>query len=181
MSRIGLTPISLPQEVTAEITEGNVMVKGPKGQLNISVPKHIQVQVADNQIVVKRANNIIQTKAHHGLVRSLIHNMVQGVTQGYSKKLQLVGTGYRAKVQGNQLTLTLGFSHPVNHPIPEGIQITTEGDTNIIVSGIDKHAVGQTAANIRAYRPPEPYKGKGVRYADEVIRRKAGKAAKTTA
>jgi large subunit ribosomal protein L6 len=181
MSRIGIKPITIPQEVTVSIETDKVMVKGPKGQLSIDVPKHIQVGVKDNQVVVKRANNVIQTKAYHGLVRSLIQNMVQGVTQGYSKKLQLVGTGYRAKVQADTLVLTLGFSHPVEHPIPEGIQITTEGDTNVIIQGIDKHAVGQTAANIRDYRPPEPYKGKGIRYADEVIRRKAGKAAKSAA
>ena len=181
MSRIGIKPITIPEGVDISLDEGQVVVKGAKGELNLSIPKEIEVKLEDNQVIVTRSRESRQTKAYHGLIRSLINNMVIGVSQGYTKKLELVGTGYRAKKQGDKIVITVGYSHPVEVVPPKGIDLTTEGDTAILVSGTDKQQVGQIAADIRAIRKPEPYKGKGIRYQGEQIRRKAGKAAKVGA
>jgi large subunit ribosomal protein L6 len=178
MSRIGVKPITLPSDVTVTMSGAQIEVKGPKGSLSQPALKGIKVEQSDNQLLVTRANNGRQTRAFHGLMRSILSNLVQGVTEGYQKKLELVGTGYRAKKQGDNITLSVGYSHPVEYIAPEGIVLNTEGDTVISVSGINKQLVGEVAAKIRAVRKPEPYKGKGIRYQGEVIRRKAGKATK---
>lgn len=179
MSRIGYKPIIIPTSVTLTQESGRIIGKSAKGELSVNIPSEIKVTLNEGKLTLDRRNNQIQTKAYHGLVRSLIQNVVIGLTDGYVKKLELVGTGYRAKVQGQGLTLSLGFSHSIDFPAPQGITFTTESDTVVVISGIDKQLVGEVAAKIRALRPPEPYKGKGVRYQGEVIRRKAGKAAKT--
>ena len=177
MSKIGNKPIQLPSGVTLVVDKLLAEVKGPKGTLSEKIPAGVDVALIENEIIVSNKGNSKQSKANHGLVRSLINNMIQGVTQGYEIRLEMVGTGYRVAKKGQGLTLSIGFSHPVEI-IPEpGITLNIEGNTIIIVSGISKYLVGQTAANIRAIRPPEPYKGKGIRYQDEVVRRKQGKAA----
>jgi large subunit ribosomal protein L6 len=173
-----MKPIIIPAGVSLEVLKDTVNVKGAKGTLSAAMLPKINVKVEANQVVVSRIGNAIQTKAFHGLIRSLINNMVIGVSQGYLKKLELIGTGYRAKVQGQGVSLSIGFSHPIEFPAPTGITLTTEGDTVILINGIDKQLVGEVAAKIRSLRPPEPYKGKGIRYAGEIVRRKAGKAAK---
>ena len=180
MSRIGKMPITIPAGVEVKLTEGNFMtVKGPKGTLERQLTaERISVEIDGAVINVSRANDLKQSRALHGLTRTLIDNMIVGVTNGYSKTLEIVGTGYRAAKAGKVLNLTLGFSHPVEMTDPEGVETTVDGTTKIIVTGIDKEKVGQHAANIRAKRPPEPYKGKGVKYAGEYIRRKAGKSGK---
>jgi large subunit ribosomal protein L6 len=177
MSRIGNKPVQLPTGVTVTVQGDVVEIKGSKGTLTVKLIPGITVEVADNQVVVKRANDEIQTKANHGLVRSLIQNQVIGVTQGYKKTLKLVGTGYRATAKGQGISLALGFSHPVIVDATPGITFTLEGNDTIHIAGIDKHLLGQVAANIRKLRPPEPYKGKGIRYSDEVVRTKPGKTA----
>ena len=181
MSRIGEKSINLPDNTTVSITDDQVVVKGTKGELIQLVPKGIKISQEDGLLSIKRLNNQKQTKANHGLIRSLLNNMVEGVNQGFSKKLELVGTGYRAKKQGNNLILNVGFSKPVEYPVPEDIAIDLEGETIVAVTGIDKQKVGHTAAEIRKIRKPEPYKGKGIRYQDEIIRKKAGKANKVGA
>jgi len=178
MSRIGLKPITLSPALTVQVEGNRLRVKGPKGELQAVIPPGILVSLDPETIHITRQNNALQTKAFHGLLRSLTQNMVTGVTFGYQKKLELVGTGYRVKPQGNNLVLSVGFSHPIEFPAPAGITLTIETDTLIAISGIDKQLVGEVAAKIRALRPPEPYKGKGIRYQGEIIRRKAGKAAK---
>jgi len=178
MSRIGRQTISVPQGVTCEVQDQKINVRGPKGALSVDLQQGIEVNIENSIITVTRKNDEKQTKAFHGLVRSLVANAVEGVTNGFQKKLELVGTGYRAALQGSKLVLSLGFSHPVEVVQPEGIQFALEGNNKIIISGIDNHEVGQVAANIRKVRPPEPYKGKGIRYEGEVVRRKAGKAVK---
>ncbi|HAL32649.1 MAG TPA: 50S ribosomal protein L6 [Lachnospiraceae bacterium] len=178
MSRIGKMPIAIPSGVTVNMAENNtVTVKGPKGELTRTLPAVLTIKQEDGNIVVERPNDEKETKALHGLTRSLLNNMVIGVTEGYSKTLEINGVGYRAAKQGKKLTLSLGYSHPVEMEDPEGI--TTEvKDNQIIVSGISKEAVGQYAAVIRDKKRPEPYKGKGIKYIDEVIRRKVGKTGK---
>jgi large subunit ribosomal protein L6 len=176
MSRIGRMPIDVPAGVTVSIDGQDVLVKGPKGELSLTVAEPIQVALEENQIVVSRPNDERLAKSLHGLTRTLINNNVVGVTQGYEKKLEVVGTGYRVAAKGQSLELSLGFSHSVTVDPPAGITFAVEGNDKITVSGIDKQAVGETAANIRKLRKPEPYKGKGVRYAGEQVRRKAGKA-----
>ena len=179
MSRIGKMPIAIPAGVTVEIAENNkVTVKGPKGTLERVLPAAMTIKVEGAEIIVTRPNDLKQNKALHGLTRSLINNMVVGVSQGYQKKLEINGVGYRAAKAGKVLTLTLGYSHPVEMTDPEGIEVTVEDNNKLTVSGIDKEKVGQYAAEIRGKRGPEPYKGKGIKYADEIIRRKAGKAGK---
>jgi large subunit ribosomal protein L6 len=179
MSRIGKAPIPVPSGVDVTITDGHVSVKGPKGTLERDIPGAITLRQEGDTLVVERPNDERQNRAMHGLVRSLVHNMVVGVTQGYAKELEIVGVGYRATAKGpNALELALGFSHPVNVSAPDGISFEVPTPNRIVVSGIDKEAVGQVAANIRGWRKPEPYKGKGVRYAGERVRRKAGKAGK---
>ena len=180
MSRIGQKAITIPSGVTAQVSETEVVVKGPKGELKVGMLPGITVTVADQQIQVRRTNDERQTKAFHGLIRSLLNNAVIGTHEGYKKTLKLIGTGYRVAAKGQGLTLSLGFSHPVDVAATPGVKLTVEGNDQIHVEGIDKHAVGQVAANIRKIRPPEPYKGKGVRYSDEVVKKKAGKAATAT-
>ncbi len=178
MSRIGKMPIAIPAGVTVEVAENNkVTVKGPKGTLERVFPAEMQFEQNDGQIEVKRPDDQKKTRALHGLSRSLLNNMVVGVTDGYEKKLEVNGVGYRAAKSGKKLTLTLGYSHPVELEDPEGIETVVEGNA-IIVKGIDKEKVGQFAAIIREKRAPEPYKGKGIKYSDEVIRRKVGKTGK---
>ncbi len=178
MSRIGRMPISVPSGVTVAVAGQDVAVKGPKGELTLTVAEPIAVEQGDGALSVTRPDDERRSKQLHGLTRSLINNMVIGVTDGYTKTLELVGTGYRVQAKGQGLELALGFSHPVAVDAPAGITFQVESPTRFHISGIDKQLVGETAANIRKLRPPEPYKGKGVRYADEVIRRKAGKAGK---
>ena len=179
MSRIGRMPIAIPAGVTVEIAENNkVTVKGPKGTLERVLPTEMTIKEEDGHIVVTRPNDLKKMKSLHGLTRTLVNNMIVGVTAGYEKKLEINGVGYRAQKQGNKLVLSLGYSHPVEMEDPEGIEATMEGQNIIFVRGIDKEKVGQYAAEIRDKRRPEPYKGKGIKYADEVIRRKVGKTDK---
>jgi len=179
MSRIGKAPITVPSGVEVQIQGRQVAVKGPKGELDIEVPVDITVRQDGEEILVERSDDERRNRALHGLTRSLVNNMVLGVSEGFSKELQIVGVGYRAAAKGsNALELQLGFSHPVNVEAPVGITFDVPEPTRIIVSGIDKQVVGQVAADIRSYRKPEPYKGKGVRYLGEHVARKAGKAAK---
>lgn len=177
MSRIGRKPIELPAGVTVTVAGTVITVKGPKGELTITLLPGVVVKVEDGKVLVERSNDERETRAFHGLTRSLINNHVTGVSTGYKKTLKLVGTGYRVTAKGTGLSLSLGFSHPVEFKPEPGISFAVEGNDTIIVSGIDRQQVGQTAANIRSERPPEPYKGKGIRYEDEVVRRKAGKTA----
>ena len=178
MSRIGRLPIDIPAGVTVTISGQNVAVKGPKGELALVVAKPIEAKVEENQVLVTRPDDERASRSLHGLTRTLIANQIIGVTEGYSKGLEIVGTGYRVAQKGNSLEFALGFSHPVTVDAPEGITFTVEGNTKLTVAGIDKQAVGEVAANIRKIKKPEPYKGKGIRYAGEVVRRKAGKAGK---
>ena len=178
MSRIGLSPISVPSGVSVDISARSVTVKGPKGQLERTLPEGIAVEQADSELRVSRANDQREVKALHGLVRSLLANMVQGVTEGYEKRLEIHGVGYRATKQGNDIEVLVGYSHPVRKSAPSGIEFEVPTPTRITVRGIDKELVGQTAAEIRAIRKPEPYKAKGIRYEGEHIIRKGGKAAK---
>ncbi|GAB2509002.1 50S ribosomal protein L6 [Paramicrobacterium agarici] len=178
MSRIGKLPIDIPAGVDVTINGQSVTVKGPKGELSLTVAEPIVAKVDDGQIVVSRPDEERESRSLHGLTRTLINNNIIGVTTGYSKGLEVVGTGYRVQQKGSNVEFALGFSHPVVVEPPAGITFTVEGNNKLTVSGIDKQAVGETAANIRKIRRPEPYKGKGVRYAGEVIRRKAGKAGK---
>ena len=176
MSRIGKMPIAIPAGVTVEIAENNkVTVKGPKGTLERVLPSEMDIKMEGSEIVVSRPNDLKKMKSLHGLTRTLINNMVIGVTEGYEKKLEVNGVGYRAQKQGKKLVLSLGYSHPVEMEDPEGLETVLDGQNIIVVKGIDKEKVGQYAAEIRAKRAPEPYKGKGIKYADEVIRRKVGK------
>ena len=178
MSRIGKLPIVLPQGVTAEVAGQDVKVKGPKGELSIIVSEPIKVALEDGSILVSRPDDEAKSKSLHGLTRTLIANNVQGVAEGFSKALEIVGTSYRAMPKGSEVELALGLSHPVVVTPPAGITLTVEGNNKIIVSGVSKQAVGEVAANIRKLRKPEPYKGKGIRYEGERVRRKAGKAGK---
>jgi large subunit ribosomal protein L6 len=174
MSRIGKLPVTVPQGVEVKLEGDLLNVKGPRGELEQRIPKGVQVIVADGQIRVQRDSDNREHRALHGLTRTLVSNMVVGVTQGFQKSLEIVGVGYRAEVQGNVLNLALGYSHPVNYPVPDGIKVSVE--RNIIhVEGIDKQRVGQITSEIRAFRKPEPYKGKGIRYVGEKVRRKVGK------
>ncbi len=177
MSRIGKKSISIIDKVTVTVVESVVVVKGPNGELKIDIPDNIKVEVKDNQILVTRANDEKQTKALHGLIRSLVNNSVIGVVNGYKKVLKLVGTGYKVHAKGADLILSVGFSHPVEVKLIPGVKLTVQGNDTVVVEGINKQIVGQMAANIRAIKPPEPYKGKGIRYEDEIVRKKAGKTA----
>lgn len=176
MSRIGKAPIAVPQGVEVKQSGSAVEVKGPKGTLSQVIPTGITLHVEDNMAHVNRDGDGKRPRSLHGLVRTLIANMVTGVTQGFEKRLEIVGIGYRANIQGRNLQLNLGYSHPVLYSIPEGIEVMVDKQTNITVTGIDKQKVGQVAAEIRSFRKPEPYKGKGIRYVDEQVRRKAGKS-----
>ena len=179
MSRIGRMPIAIPAGVTVTVEEGNVVtVKGAKGTLTRKMADDMNIAIEDGHVVVTRPNDLKKNKALHGLTRTLINNMIIGVTNGYEKVLEINGVGYRAAKSGKTLTLTLGYSHPVIMEDPEGIETVLDGQNKITVKGIDKEKVGQFAAEIRTKRPPEPYKGKGIKYADEHIRRKVGKTGK---
>jgi large subunit ribosomal protein L6 len=175
MSRIGKRPIEIPNGVEVTLQNGVVTAQGPLGTLTYTIPAGISVDVQEKQIVVTRATEQKRHKALHGLVRSLVNNMVQGVATGFSKVLEIEGIGYRVAKEGNGLNIAVGYSHPVKFPAPDGITLDVEGQNRIIVKGADKQQVGQTAANIRNLRRPEPYKGKGIRYSDEYVRRKVGK------
>jgi large subunit ribosomal protein L6 len=177
MSRIGRKPITIPDGVTVDATPGHVTVKGPKGELGQDVSRDMTIQLEDATLTVGRPTDRGEHRALHGLTRSLIANMVQGVTDGYEKRLEIQGVGYRARLQGKALELSLGYSHPVSLSAPDGIDFEVPVPTQVVVRGIDKQLVGETAARIRRARPPEPYKGKGVRYEGEQVRRKVGKRA----
>jgi large subunit ribosomal protein L6 len=177
MSRIGKQPIPLPDGVSIEIAPGSVSVKGPKGELNQQLPREMKVEQADGTVTVERPTDRGDHRALHGLTRSLIANMVEGVTEGFEKRLEIQGVGYRAQLKGKNLELALGYSHPVQLDAPEGIDFEVPQPTEVVVKGIDKQLVGETASRIRKRRPPEPYKGKGVRYAGEQVTRKVGKRA----
>ena len=176
MSRIGRKPVQIPSGVKVAITGQRVEVQGPKGALSHTVPPSLTAEVVDSHVWVRRATEGRAVRALHGLTRSLVANMLQGVKEGFEKKLEIVGIGYRAQLSGRALTLNLGYSHPVIYQIPEGIQVEVDRQTQLTVRGADKAMVGQVAAEIRAFRKPDPYKGKGVKYVNEVIRRKVGKA-----
>lgn len=181
MSRIGRKPIQIVKGVNVTTKDGLIVVKGPKGELSAKVHSAIGVEVSQTEVHVTRGSDEKEYRALHGLWRALIQNMIVGVTQGYSKKLEIVGVGYRAEMKGKKLQLQVGYSHPIVFGAPEGVTLEAPTQTNIIISGIDKQLVGLTAAKIRSFRPPEPYKGKGIKYEGEYIRRKAGKAAATGA
>jgi large subunit ribosomal protein L6 len=177
MSRIGKKPIALPQGVSVEQIEGGLRVKGPKGTLAERLPDNIGFEVSDGQVVFTRPDEKKDNRALHGLARALVANMVQGVVEPWVKELEIQGVGYRADVSGNTLNLLLGFSHPVEIPVPDGLKVSVDRNVVIKIEGIDRQQVGQFAADLRSLRPPEPYKGKGIRYLGEQIRRKVGKAA----
>ena len=172
MSRIANNPVELPKGVEVSIGGGEISITGGKGSLSLKLHKAVQIEQQENELKIAALNTDRATVAMAGTTRALVNNMVTGVTQGFVKELQLLGVGYRAQVKGNELNLTLGFSHPVVYKFPEAIEIETPTQTKVLVKGIDKQLVGQVAAEIRAFRPPEPYKGKGVRYADEYVKRK---------
>ena len=179
MSRIGRMPIAIPEGVAISMAENNtVTVKGPKGELTRTFPQEMTIKQENGQIIVERPDDLKKNKAFHGLTRALLNNMVIGVTTGFQKTLEIQGVGYRAAKQGDKLVLTLGYSHPVEYTAPAGIEIEVPNQNQILVKGIDKEIVGQVAAEIRGYRPPEPYKGKGIRYENENVRRKVGKTGK---
>jgi len=175
MSRIGRKAIQIPKGVSVDVKERNVKVKGPKGELQLELQPHVSVAVEEGVLSVARRDDEKQSRAFHGMTRALLANMVQGVNQGFEKVLEIVGVGYRAQMKGKTLVLSLGYSHPIEYDPPAGVEIAVEGTTKVFVRGIDRQAVGQVAANIRSYREPEPYKGKGIKYANEKIIRKAGK------
>lgn len=176
MSRIGRLPVQIPDKVEVKVENGLVRVKGPKGELQQRIDPRLEVKIEGNLLTVSRPSDERTLRAQHGLARTLINNMVVGVSQGFSKSLEIQGVGYKAEKKGKGLLLALGYSHPIYFVPPEGIQVEVQGPTKVVVSGIDKALVGQVAAKIRSFRPPEPYKGKGIRYEGEQIRRKAGKA-----
>lgn len=175
MSRIGKMPIGIPAKVKVEVASGAVKVEGPKGRLEFALPGRTGVEVQSGKIIVNRPDDSAQSKAFHGLTRAILNNMVQGVLEGFSKQLEIQGVGFKAAVQGKQLNLSLGYSHPISYPIPDQIKITVEENTKIKIEGPDRQVVGRVAAEIRSFYPPEPYKGKGVRYVGEQVRRKEGK------
>ncbi len=181
VSRVGRKPIQIPKGVTVAFKDGIVNVKGPQGELSANVHRNIAVEVKDSQVLVTRKGDEKENRALHGLWRALAQNMISGVLAGFSRKLEIIGVGYRAEMKGKKLQLLLGFSHPILFAPPDGIKLETPTQTSITISGIDKQLVGLVAAKIRSFRPPEPYKGKGVKYEGEYIRRKAGKAAASAA
>ena len=179
MSRLGKTPVALPKGVELKVeADGNLHFKGPKGALELKLPAGLKAKVADQEVLIERDEALLRDKSVHGLYRSLVKNNIIGVSEGFEVKLTLIGVGYRAAVQGNKLDLSLGYSHPTAVQIPKSVQVTVEKGTAISIKGPDKREVGQFAASVRAMKPPEPYKGKGVRYENEFVRKKEGKAAK---
>lgn len=177
MSRIGRLPVAVPSAVTVSVSGGKVEVKGPKGSLSETIPALVDIAVADGVVTLTRSNDSKPAKSRHGLMRALVQNMVTGVTDGFKKELEVIGVGYRAEVKGSKLVMQLGYSHPVEYAIPDGVAIKVERNTSLEVSGADKQRVGQVAAIIRGFRPPDSYKGKGVRYKGEYVRLKQGKSA----
>jgi large subunit ribosomal protein L6 len=179
MSRIGRKTIPLPKGVSVTVSPGDVRVKGPKGELSHFIVEHVEVGIQDNAIQVARTSDEKQARANHGLMRAVLRNMVAGVDQGFSRQLEILGVGFRAEVKGPHLVLNLGYSHPIEYKIPDGIKVAVDGKTNrITVSGIDRQRVGQSASDIRGFRSPDSYKGKGIRYVGEYVRLKAGKSGK---
>ena len=176
MSRIGVRPVIIPKDVKVNVTKQSIEVQGPKGKLEFPINLRISVAVEADKIKVSRVGNNKNDRALHGLTRAMIENMVQGVSLGFEKQLEMIGVGYRAQLAGKKLTMQLGFSHPIEYIVPEGITVEVPKQTQIIVKGVNKQEVGQAAANIRGFLPPEPYKGKGIRYVGEQVRRKAGNA-----
>ena len=175
MSRIGKQPVALPAGITAQVADGAVALKGPKGTLSLKLPASVAVALEGNALSVARTGDDKQSRADHGTTRALLQNMVVGLKSGYSRELEIQGVGFKASIAGNKLTMNVGYSHPVEYVVPEGVSVAVVDGTQLKVSGIDKQLVGQVSARIRSFRPPEPYKGKGVRYKDERVRRKAGK------
>ena len=175
MSRIGKQPIAIPPKVKVEVKGRQVLVEGPKGKLNLELPKRTSLKVENGKVLLSREGDDAQAKALHGLSRALVNNMVRGVSEGFVKKLEIQGVGFKAAVQGKTVNMSLGYSHPINYPIPDQIKVTVEENTKLLIEGPDRQVVGQVAAEIRAFYPPEPYKGKGVRYANERVIRKEGK------
>ena len=175
MSRIGKMPVPVPSNVKVNLSGRSISVEGPKGKLRLDLPERTEAKLEDDQIIVTRENDEKRSKAMHGLARSLINNMVVGVDKGFVKKLEIHGVGFKAAVQGQKLNLLLGYSHDINHEIPQGLTVTVENSTNVTIEGADKAVVGKMAAEVRSYYPVEPYKGKGVRYSDEHVIRKQGK------
>jgi len=180
MSRIGKKPVQIPSGVKVEVKDRVVHVEGPKGKLNQPFSDRINIEVKDSQVIVKRIADLKSDRALHGLYRSLINNMIKGVTEGYSKEMEIIGVGFKAAVQGDILNINLSFSHPVNFSIPEGIKVETPKPTQIVIRGIDKQLVGKVATEIRSIYPPEPYKGKGIRFQGEYVKKKVGKAQAAT-
>jgi len=176
MSKIGRRPILIPEKVRVEIKESNILIEGPKGKLSYQLPEGIICEIKDSQVFVVRTVDTKQLRAFHGLARAIINNMIVGVSEGYKKELDVIGVGYKVQMKGEALVLQLGFSHPIEFIPPPGVKVSTPSNTRIEVSGIDKQLVGETAAKIRRICPPEPYKGKGIRYAGEEVRKKLGKA-----
>ena len=175
MSRIGKQPIAIPPKVKVEVKGQQVFVEGPKGKLNWQLPRHTSIKVEAGKVLVSRQGDNDRVKALHGLSRALVNNMVRGVSEGFVKKLEIQGVGFKAAVQGKAVNLNLGYSHPINYPIPDQIKVTVDENTKLTIEGPDRQVVGQVAAEIRSFYPPEPYKGKGVRYVDERVIRKEGK------
>jgi large subunit ribosomal protein L6 len=175
MSRIGKQPIAIPPKVKVEVKGQRVLVEGPKGKLDLALPRRTSLKVEDGKVMVSRQGDDAQAKALHGLSRALVNNMVRGVSEGFVKKLEIQGVGFKAAVQGKVVNLNLGYSHPINYPIPDQIKVTVEDNVRIIIEGPDRQMVGQVAAELRGFYPPEPYKGKGVRYVGEHVQRKEGK------
>lgn len=176
MSRIGKSPVAIPAKVKVSVSGDRVTVEGPKGSLGLSLPKYTQAKVDGTNVSVARTAESAEARAMHGLARALVNNMVKGVSEGFQKKLEIQGVGFKAALQGQVVNLALGYSHPLNYPVPAGIKVVVEEGTKLTIDGADKELVGRVASEIRSFYPPEPYKGKGVRYAEEHIRRKAGKA-----
>ncbi|PIZ71249.1 50S ribosomal protein L6 [Candidatus Peregrinibacteria bacterium CG_4_10_14_0_2_um_filter_43_11] len=179
MSKIGKMPIIVPTGVEVSVADSMIHVKGPKGQLQASLPLSIQIIHEDNLVLIKRKGDGAQERSYHGLIRSLVNNMIIGVFNGFEKRLEIIGVGYRAQISGKKITLSLGFSHPIDYVVPEGITIEMDKEqkNTVVICGIDKQVVGQVASDIRSFRPPEPYKGKGIRYVGEHVVRKSGKTA----
>jgi large subunit ribosomal protein L6 len=175
MSRIGKQPIAIPPKVKVEVKGQRVLVEGPKGKLHFDLPRRTSLKVDDGKVLVSRQGDDAQAKALHGLSRALVNNMVRGVSEGFVKKLEIQGVGFKAAVQGNSVNMNLGYSHPIHYPIPDQVKVTVEDNTKITIEGPDRQVVGQVAAELRGFYPPEPYKGKGVRYAGEHVQRKEGK------
>ena len=176
MSRIGNQPVPLPKGVTFSLADGQMHVKGPKGTLSRTTVEGVSFEQDGDAVVLKRVSDVPKMKANHGLMRALLNNMVVGVSQGFDRRLEIIGVGYKAELQGKNLVLNLGYSHPIEYPFPDGITIAVEKNNKVVVSGIDKETVGQVAAELRGFRPPDSYKGKGVRYEGEYVRIKAGKS-----